>query len=240
MTEVRADTSRVRARPLDVAVIGTGQVARAVAARGEGRIGYLAVDAVHDLPTGVAGENGHSALVVVSRGLANTGEQAVQEYASVRGVPWLPVHLDTGWITVGPLVRPLRPGCPLCVRRRQGRNRIDAAARRLLRDRTRSAPQGTGSASQGNGSAPQATGSASQGTGSASQGTDDSMVAPMLVTAAARLVWDEVGMAFAGAVVARTDGAILRLSLLDGSVRRHRFLPCRRTPGWGPRSPAGR
>jgi ribosomal protein S12 methylthiotransferase accessory factor len=51
------------------------------------------------------------------------------------------------------------------------------------------------------------------------------MVAPMLVTAAARLVRDEVGMAFAGAVVARTDGAILRLSLLDGSVRRHRFLP---------------
>ncbi|MFI7454508.1 TOMM precursor leader peptide-binding protein [Nonomuraea sp. NPDC049714] len=198
MTEVRADPFRPRAQvEQDVAVIGTGQIARAVAARGEGRITYLAVDAVHDLSTGVADESGYSALVVVSRGSVHAGERAVQEYASVRRMPWLPVHVDAGWITVGPLVRPPRPGCPLCVRRRQSRNRIDTAARRLLRDRSQTASQETG----------------------------DSMVPPMLATAVARLVRDEVETASAGACAARTDGAILRLSLLDASVRRHRFLP---------------
>ncbi len=227
MTEVREDPSRARAepRPSDVAVIGAGRVARAVAAQGEGRLAYLAVDSVHDLPAGVAGvhlpagvagvddlpggvagvhdlpagvvgENGCAALVVVSEGLVHAGEQEVQEYASVRGTPWLPVHLDAGWITVGPLVRPPRPGCPLCVRRRQSRNRTDSAARRLLRDQPRSASRETGAA----------------------------MVPPMLVTAVARLVRDEVRTVLARADVARTDGAILRLSLLDASVRRHRFL----------------
>ena len=225
MTETRADTPppRAQARPSTaVAVLGAGRVAEAIG--GAGRIPYVAVGSVDDLTGGGAGAGAYSAVVVVSHGMEHASQRTVQEYASARRTPWLPVSLDSGWITIGPLVRPPRPGCPLCVRRRQSRNRQDASARRLLRERLGSAPRET----------------------------TDSMVPPMLAAAVARLVRgeldglvrDELDVAPLvrseldgarlvrgeldgvpeGADAARTDGAILRLSVLDGSARRHRFL----------------
>ena len=213
MTETRLDTPRppVRRRTWAAAVLGVGRVAEAVAAGGaDRRLGAGAADG-----PAVAGEGAYSAIVVVSSGTDDALQRIIQEYASTRGTPWLPVHLEAGWITIGPLVRPPRPGCPLCVRRRQNRNRRDAAARRLLRGRSGSVPKAA-----------------------------DEMVPPMLAKAVAGLVWDvlrevEGGPDADGA--GRVDGAILRLSMLDGSVRRHRFLPdpwCPRCADLPPDTPA--
>lgn len=185
MTETRAETPRLRARARPstaVAVLGAGRVAGAVAAGGADRIPYLTAGSVNDLTAGVAGDSAYSAIVVVSRGRENASQRAVQEYASARRTPWLPVHLGSGWITIGPLVRPPRPGCPLCVRRRRNRNRQDTSARRLLRERLESTPREAA----------------------------DSMVPPMLAAAVARLVRDELDVVPDGPGAARTDGAILR------------------------------
>ena len=194
MTEtiaVRRDGSRPRSgRSGAVAVLGSGRVAAALLARGDDRVPFIGPGAAF----GFHGED-PSLIVAVACGTGTAALRVAQEHASVRRVPWLPVHIDGGWITVGPLARPSRPGCPLCVRRRQHRNRADAAARRLLRERETPEPGG------------------------------DAMVPPALAAVVARLVRGEAEAALAGTGGARTDGAVLRLSVLDGSVRRHRFLP---------------
>ncbi|MCO6006961.1 TOMM precursor leader peptide-binding protein [Actinoallomurus purpureus] len=56
-------------------------------------------------------------------------------YAREHGFAWLPVRADTGWVLIGPAVRPGVPGCPTCLWRRRDANRPDAAARRVLAER---------------------------------------------------------------------------------------------------------
>ncbi|WP_219459842.1 TOMM precursor leader peptide-binding protein, partial [Nonomuraea rhizosphaerae] len=173
MTELSTGTrSGTGPRRVGVAVLGAGRVAEAVAAGGDGRMPFVAVESV----AAIARMDDCAAIVVVSSGAGQRRQAAVQEYASPRRLSWLPVRVDSGWITIGPLVRPPRPGCPVCVQRRQARNRRDAAARRLLREHLGPAPEQA----------------------------DDSMVAPMLAAAVARLVRSDLGACSGGPAGART------------------------------------
>jgi ribosomal protein S12 methylthiotransferase accessory factor len=152
----------------DIVLLGTGRMA--------GRLPFKRVDSLAEIATGT-----YSAVV------ATGSYHEVREYTATVKVPWLPLHLGGGWVTIGPLVRPGRPGCPSCVARRRYRNRKDAVARLRLDD---------------------------------PDSADDAAIPPMLAETLARLVAEQFDAAHT-----RTDGAILRLSVVDGSARRHRFLP---------------
>ncbi|MEU7003530.1 TOMM precursor leader peptide-binding protein [Nonomuraea sp. NPDC046570] len=52
--------------------------------------------------------------------------------ARARGLPWLPVRVEEGWVLVGPAVHPAEPGCATCAARRRDGNWPHAAARRAL------------------------------------------------------------------------------------------------------------
>ena len=153
----------------DIVLLGTGRMA--------GLLPFTRVDSLAEIATGT-----YSAVVV-------TGSyRDVREYTATVKVPWLPLHIGGGWVTLGPLVRPGRPGCPSCVARRRYGNRKDAVARLRL-DARQSDPA-------------------------------DDAIPPMLAATVARLVAEQFDAAHT-----RTDRAILRLSVVDGSTRRHRFLP---------------
>jgi ribosomal protein S12 methylthiotransferase accessory factor len=154
-----------------VALVGNGPLAD--------RLPFTPVETVASLVPGA-----FSAVVAVGHPL-----REVQEHAAAAGIPLLPIDMDTGWTTVGPLVRPDAPGCLLCVARRRYRNRADAEARQQLRRRHRDR-------------------------------ADDNALPPMIADVVAALVTEQLDP-----VTNRVDGAVLRISVLDGSVRHHRFLP---------------
>jgi len=103
----------------------------------------------------------------------------------VDGRPWLPVGLIDGWLTIGPLYEPGRPGCPVCAERRRAANRV---------------PNPNGDVS-----------------------------APPLIGLLAT-----VGSALIRTVIATAEAAVIvRMSLLDGAVRRHRLIPDPLCPACG-------
>lgn len=105
--------------PDQVFVVGAGPLSAAITASVRGR----RVPNASDLPA-TDDTNWHGVMVVTVDTRAYRRNHGYTYQWPVR----LPVHVDGGWITIGPLVRPSVPGCPLCVERRQRRNRADAAA----------------------------------------------------------------------------------------------------------------
>lgn len=196
MPEVRTVTPPEPPSKGRVAVLGEGALVDALLRAG-GPLGRVAVRrSVEQLRRG-SGEEYASAVVVSAR--ADSGvHRAVHAHALKHRTSWLPVRTGDGWITVGPVTRPPDPGCPTCVQRRQELNRAETAALREL-----DADPGTPAATAGSAGA----------------------VIPVLAAAVARLVLAELAASADAAGRPRTDGAVLRVSVLDGSIRRHRFLP---------------
>jgi ribosomal protein S12 methylthiotransferase accessory factor len=109
--------------PDQVFVVGSEPLSAAIANCVQGR----GLPDVRD-PRAIEEMNRHGAIVVT----VDTRCYCRNDGYRYQWPVWLPVHVDGGWITIGPLVRQGVPGCPLCVARRQRRNRADAAAHQAL------------------------------------------------------------------------------------------------------------
>lgn len=68
-------------------------------------------------------------LVVASDCWDLGGHSAAHQASQVFGVPWLPIHAELSTVVIGPVTRPARPGCPVCLGLRRGHNSPSAAAR---------------------------------------------------------------------------------------------------------------
>ncbi|MFB9477383.1 TOMM precursor leader peptide-binding protein [Nonomuraea salmonea] len=159
----------------------------------------------------LAAEPAGAAIVVASDADDVRPYPAVARLAVERGVPWLPVRVEAGWVLVGPAVRPGRPGCPTCVARRRAGNRPDAPARDALR--------------------------AKWGGDLESRAT--TLLTPLVSRTVAALVAEEVRRLRRDPGSARTVGALLRVRLTSGAVRRHAFLPDPLCPECGVRADDG-
>ncbi|MFG1862941.1 TOMM precursor leader peptide-binding protein [Microbispora bryophytorum] len=136
---------------------------------------------------------------------------SVARRAAEQGVPWLPVRVDAGWVLVGPAARPPLPGCPSCVERRRRGNRPDALGRDALRERY----------------------------GAELDTRPCALLTPLVAKAVAALVADEVDRLWRDPASARTTGALLRVHVPTGTVRRHLFLPDPLCPDCGARPDDG-
>ncbi|MEU8146888.1 TOMM precursor leader peptide-binding protein [Nonomuraea sp. NPDC048901] len=142
--------------------------------------------------------------------------QRVYRQAVAARIPWLPVRTDTGWVLIGPAARPPRPGCPLCAERRRASNRADARARRALREQY----------------------------GQELVARPCALVTPLLAAAVGALVAAEADRLHRDPASARTDRALLRISIETGLLTRHSVLPdplcpdCADLPEDRPRVPA--
>lgn len=165
--------------------------------RGSGRL-YTAVRAA------LAGA---SFPVIVAAGDCDDAQpyEEIRRHAAERGLPWLPVRVEAGWVLIGPAVRPGRPGCPTCVERRRRGNRPDAAGRRELHRRF------------------------------GHEQLDSTLLTPVLTRAVAALVADEARRLRYDPDSARTSGALLRISIPTVAIRHHPFLPDPLCPDCGAR-----
>jgi ribosomal protein S12 methylthiotransferase accessory factor len=187
-----------------VAVLGSGRLHAAITA---------ALARTHQNPVtgGLTAARGCAAMVVASDTADESPYPAVGRYAARHRIPWLPVRVDSGWMLVGPAVRPPAPLCPRCVMRRRDANRPDAAGRRALRERSGAEPAAR--------SRPP--------------------LPPVLATAVAALVAAEVAALRNDPGAARTGGALLRIAVSDGTIRQHPVLAdplcpeCSRLPSDG-------
>ncbi|MEV6158628.1 TOMM precursor leader peptide-binding protein [Nonomuraea sp. NPDC052129] len=142
--------------------------------------------------------------------------QRVYRQALAARVPWLPVRTDTGWVLIGPAARPPRPGCPLCAERRRASNRADARARRALREQY----------------------------GQELVARPCALVTPLLAAAVGALVAAEADRLHRDPASARTDRALVRISIETALLTRHPLLPdplcpdCADLPADRPRVPA--
>ncbi|MEU7748603.1 TOMM precursor leader peptide-binding protein [Nonomuraea sp. NPDC049158] len=141
--------------------------------------------------------------------------QHAYRHATAARIPWLPVRTDTGWVLIGPAARPPRPGCPLCAERRRASNRADARARRALREQY----------------------------GQELATRPCALVTPLLAAAVGALVAAEADRLHRDPASARTDRALLRISIETGLLTRHPVLPdplcpdCADLPADRPRVP---
>ncbi|MFC4534184.1 TOMM precursor leader peptide-binding protein [Sphaerisporangium dianthi] len=173
-------------------VLGTGRLCAAIRSR-----------------LAAAGPTGPGPAVIVVAGDADDvrAYPAVARRAAGQDVPWLPVRVDSGWVLVGPAVRPASPGCPTCVARRRAGNRPDAVGRDALRERF----------------------------GAELDTRPCALLTPLLTKAVAALVADEADRLRRDPASARTAGALLRIHVTTGEVRRHLFLPDPLCPDCGTR-----
>ncbi|MBF9133694.1 TOMM precursor leader peptide-binding protein [Plantactinospora sp. S1510] len=173
-------------------LVGTGRLARAVA-DGLGEPALLVDD-----PEELAGHPGDdwTALVSVADHPDTSARSGLLKQAVLRGLPWLPVRVDSGWVLLGPAVRPGVGGCPTCAARRRADNRADTAGRRALRER--------------------------YGAEVADRPTP--LLGRLVGAAVGALVRDEVHLLRRNPERARTAGALLRMAVPTGVVRRHTVL----------------
>lgn len=136
---------------------------------------------------------------------------SVARFAADHGVPWLPVRVDSGWVLIGPAVRPSVPGCPTCVERRRRSNRPDATGRDALRENF-----GTELAERRN-----------------------RLITPLLAASVGAIVAAEADRLSRASGTASTDGALLMVGVTNGLVRRHPFIPDPLCPDCGDRPPDG-
>jgi ribosomal protein S12 methylthiotransferase accessory factor len=68
-------------------------------------------------------------LVVASDCWDLRAYSAAHQAARARGVPWLPIHTELSTAVIGPLTRPARPGCPVCLGLRRKHNSVENRAR---------------------------------------------------------------------------------------------------------------
>ncbi|MFF0311165.1 TOMM precursor leader peptide-binding protein [Streptosporangium sp. NPDC004379] len=181
--------------PGPVSVLGTGRLHAAISAA-----------------LAAAGSAGPGGVIVVASDADDVRPYpSVARRAAGRGVPWLPVRVDAGWVLAGPAVRPSRPGCPTCVTRRRRGNRSDAIGRDALRERY----------------------------GAELDSRPSSLLIPLVAKTVAALVADEVDRLRSDPGSARTAGALLRIHVPTGTVRRHAFLPDPLCPDCGARPDDG-
>lgn len=159
----------------------------------------------------LATEPSGGAIVVASDADDVRPYPAVARRAAERGVPWLPVRVEAGWALIGPSVRPGRPGCPTCVARRRAGNRPDALARDALRAKW----------------------------AADLDSRPTTLLTPLVSRTIAALVADEVRRLRHDPGAARTAGALLKVRLPTGAVRRHAFLPDPLCPDCGTRTDDG-
>ncbi|MGI5285724.1 TOMM precursor leader peptide-binding protein [Nonomuraea polychroma] len=153
--------------------------------------------------------DGATALLTVSDANDERDYPALTRLAAARRIPWLPVRVDAGWVLLGPAVHPPASGCPTCVARRRDANRADAQGRDAMRARF-----GEELAARPSGLLTRAT-----------------------ATAVAALAAAELDRLRQDAATALTAGALLRMSVSTGLVRRHPFLPDPLCPDCGRRPP---
>jgi ribosomal protein S12 methylthiotransferase accessory factor len=151
--------------------------------------------AVEDLSEGITDEC--AALVVASDADDRRPYPRLRRYAQTRGLPWLPVRVEVDRVLVGPVLLPDRPGCLACLRHRREHNRTDGEALKSLHRH-----HGTDLAE-----------------------TASPLVTPLLAGVVGALVRDEVDHVLANRAVARTEGALLSMSLHSGAVTRELVLP---------------
>lgn len=154
---------------------------------------------------------GLTAVVVASDADNTESHASAAELAARHGVPWLPVRVDSGWVLIGPAVRPSVPGCPTCVERRRRSNRPDAVGRDALRTRF----------------------------GTELGKRRSSLITPLLAASVSALVAAEADRLRSAPGTALTDGALLMVGVTSGLVRRHPFIPDPLCPDCGERPPDG-
>ncbi|MGH3800573.1 MAG: TOMM precursor leader peptide-binding protein [Pseudonocardiaceae bacterium] len=184
------------ARPGDapIALLGSGLLHSALATSLVGNCRLIAVDDLAE-DTSVAAA-GCAALVVASDADDPRPYPALQRYAAQRGMPWLPVRVEGGWVLVGPAVLPPDPGCPTCVARRRRGNRSDSKAREILHRHY----------------------------GADIADTPSVLVTPLVANTVTALVTDELDRLRKDQASARTRGALLCVSLRSAAVARHLVL----------------
>ncbi|MET8155459.1 TOMM precursor leader peptide-binding protein [Sphaerisporangium sp. NPDC005289] len=160
---------------------------------------------------GRAAGRGVGAIVIATDADDVRSYPAVARRAAEQDVPWLPVRVDAGWVLIGPAVRPAAPGCPTCVARRRAGNRPDAVGRDALRERH----------------------------GAELDTRPCALLTPLLARTVAALVADEADRLRRDPASARTAGALLRIHVPTGLVRRHGFLPDPLCPDCGARPDDG-
>jgi ribosomal protein S12 methylthiotransferase accessory factor len=197
---VALDVTSARLRDAPIALLGSGLLHAALVTSLVERCRLVTLDdlAGDDLAdnTSVAA-TGCAALVGASDADDTRPYLTLQRYAAQRGMPWLPVRVEAGWVLVGPAVLPPDPGCPTCVARRRRGNRSDSEAREILRRQY----------------------------GADIADTPSVLVTPLVANTVAALVTDELRRLVTDRASARTRGALLCLSLRSAAVARHLVLP---------------
>ncbi len=175
-----------------IALLGSGLLHAALATSLGGRCRFVTVDDLAEDTSGAA-----AALVVASNADDTRPYPALQRYAAQRGMPWLPVRVEAGWVLVGPAVLPPDPGCPTCVARRRRGNRSDSEARGILHRHY----------------------------GADIADTPSVLVTPLVANTVTALVIDELDRLCQDRASARTRGALLCVSLRSAALARHLVLP---------------
>ncbi|WP_170223627.1 TOMM precursor leader peptide-binding protein, partial [Nonomuraea turkmeniaca] len=179
-------------------MLGTGRLHAAItAAFAPGRVAATGTWNEPTPPHEPALPDHATALVTVSDASDEREYPALTRLAADRGIPWLPVRVDAGWVLLGPAVRPPAAGCPTCVARRRDANRADAHGRDAMRERF----------------------------GAELAARPSGLLTRAMATAVAALAAAELDRLREDRATALTAGALLRLSVATGLVRRHPFLP---------------
>ncbi len=145
----------------------------------------------------------HAALVLVADALDSQLHPAARRYANAHRMPWLPVHVEPGWIILGPAVLPDRPCCPTCAERRRLGNHTNIRGHEALQ----------------------------QAYGIELAEQPSALLTPLVAALTASLVADEITRLLQAPSNARTRHAMLRLSLTTASTHRHPLLPDPTCPG---------
>jgi ribosomal protein S12 methylthiotransferase accessory factor len=111
-----------------VAVCGSGLIADAVATELQD---FATIRRLEAESLSVPGA--WDGLVVASDCWDLGPHSAAHKAGRVLGVPWMPIHTELNIAVIGPITRPDRPGCPVCLGLRREHNSDSAAARSKVR-----------------------------------------------------------------------------------------------------------
>src|SRR5262249_16806479 len=100
-----------------IAVCGDGLVADAVA------LALRDSASIERVPAQPRAEPANrDGLIVASPRQDVSAHPAAHQAGHSRRIPWLPIHIEPGTAVVGPVTRPDRPGCPVCLGLRRKNN----------------------------------------------------------------------------------------------------------------------
>ena len=137
------------------------------------------------------------AIVLVSDGWEREAQVRWSDWCLGHGLAMLPVHVEPGFVVVGPYVGSAGTGCLRCAEARRLRLRSDAVPYRAAVDRFAAQPPGC----------------------------DSSWLTSFASTAVSSLVGAEVTALLACPQAMRTRGAFVRVGLDGLRTQRHAFLP---------------